>query len=320
MIQIILANNGISFNGTSYPNNTLSFRKVERANIEYIQIRTLENNIVIEAPYDEFVNSSNVPYTTADDVITELELNNVSAGGAGNFIKIASGQVDLGTAQNNTLTYESGITALNSVETRLVITRENGTDTYDANVQPEVLGTCQISIDSGCVGTVTIEIQPSATQLVNINNAGGDPIGTIADVIAYILSHTQNGWTSANLFGNIITFTEPIGQGGTHNGNTLSVNQAGGTLSTSGVTAVSGGIPASTGANYNFKDDATILKQKSSSNFTNLPNMTTTSQKLMEIIDDDTLFSGAGNKSFNVTAATGSQFLINVEVWGIKTS
>jgi len=54
-------------------------------------------------------------------------------GGSGNFVKIATGSnINLATVQANILTYEDGIDASNSIETRLIITRVNDTDTYDS--------------------------------------------------------------------------------------------------------------------------------------------------------------------------------------------
>ncbi len=89
MIQIILIDNGISIGGTSFPNNTLSFRKVKRGNRDIVQILTLENKIIIEGEYSEFINSDNEPYGTVADVLTALELNNVSAGGGSEFTTLS---------------------------------------------------------------------------------------------------------------------------------------------------------------------------------------------------------------------------------------
>ncbi len=134
MIQIILIDNGISIGGVSYPNNVLEFGKVKRANIDFVQIVTLEGKLIIEAPFNEFISESNVPYDTVDDVITDLELNNTSGGVSRSFVLIATkNDVDFGDPEEETMIYESGCTAENTIPREVEVQVNNNTDEFNKN-------------------------------------------------------------------------------------------------------------------------------------------------------------------------------------------
>ena len=79
MIQIIALAKGISINGVNYPNNSLTFSKVQPAKLtntsstDEVEIRDTRRRVLYRAPYTEYMKSDSTLYASADAVITALQ-------------------------------------------------------------------------------------------------------------------------------------------------------------------------------------------------------------------------------------------------------
>jgi len=79
MIQLTTLTKGIQINNQYYASNSITFsieqpsKLTNTTNTSEVEIKTKEGKFLYRAPYSDYMNSSNVPYTSAANVVTELE-------------------------------------------------------------------------------------------------------------------------------------------------------------------------------------------------------------------------------------------------------
>jgi len=67
-MKIIILSNEIKIGSNYYPFNTIYFKN----NNNIIEIYNLEGDILIQSHYSSFLDSNNIPFTTANSVIDSL--------------------------------------------------------------------------------------------------------------------------------------------------------------------------------------------------------------------------------------------------------
>ena len=139
--------------------------------------------------------------------------------------KVASlSGINLKTPAANTLVWETGKSAVNTANYRAVVKWVSGT--YQDNSVAEVLGTGEVSIDgdatNGAGGGGFVSLQVDGVQISSVSFFPAQ-VKTKAQVIAGLIANAQNGWGIANLAGDVLTLTEPIGEGGVYDGLAITI-------------------------------------------------------------------------------------------------